>query len=270
MGRDKASLPFGDETLLQRVVRLVSPVVDEVVVVARPDQELPALPAHVHIAHDEEPGLGPLAGIAAGLAATSADAVFATACDVPFLRAEVVELLFDALGDAHAAVIEADGFLHPLAAVYRKAVEADARALLEEGRPRPFFLFERVPTVRVEADAVREVDPELASLENLNTEDAYCAALVRLASTPTVRIELYEVARQAAGVASVDVEAETLGEALTALGARHPALEGRVVEKGRLASHWRASVDGKVFVEDPATPLPRGAHVVIVSALAGG
>jgi molybdopterin-guanine dinucleotide biosynthesis protein A len=43
MGRDKASLPFGDETLLTRVIRLVSTVADDVVVVARKDQPVPAV-----------------------------------------------------------------------------------------------------------------------------------------------------------------------------------------------------------------------------------
>lgn len=271
MGRDKASLPFGDETLLQRVVRLVAPAVDEVVVVARPGQDLPALPDGVRVTYDEVEGLGPLAGIAGGLAATTADAVYATACDVPFLRRAVIDLLFDALGDAQAAVVEADGFVHPLAAVYRKEVESVARDLLAQDRARPFFLFERVPTVRVGAGALRAVDADLDTLENLNTEEAYRAALARLASTPpTVSIELYEIARLLAGAAVVSVEAATLGEALRQLGLLHPELEGRVVEEGRLAPHWRASVDGRIFVEDPATPLADGASVVIVSALAGG
>ena len=205
-----------------------------------------------------------------GLATLSADAAYATACDVPFLRRGVVDRLFDTLGSADAAVVEAEGFVHPLAAVYRKSVESAARALLDEGRPRPFFLFERVPTVRIGADALRDVDPDLDTLENLNTEDAYEAALARLASTPTVRVELYEVARQVAGVASIDVRAETLGEALEQLGLRIPALEGRVVQSGRLAPHWRANLDGRLFVDDPATRLADGTSVVIVSALAGG
>ena len=252
MGRDKASLPFGDETLLQRVVRLVSPAVEEVVVVARPDQDLPPLPRGTRVTRDEVPGLGPLAGLAGGLAASRADAVYATACDVPFLHREVVDLLFGALGDAHAAVVEADGFVHPLAAVYRKEVASVARDLLAEGRPRPFFLFERVPTVRVGSDALRRVDPDLDTLENLNTEDAYEAALARLAARrSTVRVELYEVARRIAGVETVDVEAETLGEALGRSARATRRSRGGSSSAGRLAPHWRASVDGRGLRRGP-------------------
>ena len=85
-----------------------------------------------------------------------------------------------------------------------------------------------------------------------------------------IRVELYEGARQIAGVASVDVEAATLGEALDAVRALHPQLEPRVLVPGGLAPHWRASLGGKRFVEDPQTPLEAGECVLLVSALAGG
>src|SRR5262245_29573929 len=68
MGRSKAWLPFGGEVLLQRTVRMLSEVVDPVVVVAAPGQELPSLPESVTVARDQEAYLGPLNGLAAGLA----------------------------------------------------------------------------------------------------------------------------------------------------------------------------------------------------------
>jgi molybdopterin converting factor small subunit len=85
-----------------------------------------------------------------------------------------------------------------------------------------------------------------------------------------IRIELYEGARRMAGAAAFEVEAATLGEALTALARRAPALEGRVIRGGALAPHWRASINGRQFVDDPATTLADGDAIVIVSALAGG
>jgi len=85
-----------------------------------------------------------------------------------------------------------------------------------------------------------------------------------------IRVELYEVARQRAGVAAVEVEAATLGEALTAVRRLHPALEPEVIVGDRLASHWRASIDGGPWIEDPVTALSPGDVLVLVSALAGG
>src|SRR4051794_7885140 len=89
MGRDKATLPFGPERMLDRVVRLLSEAVDPkaILVVAAPNQSLPELPTDVAIARDSHEFRGPLQGLATGLRIISDrfDAVYATACDVPLL-----------------------------------------------------------------------------------------------------------------------------------------------------------------------------------------
>src|SRR5438034_5216546 len=69
MGLPKATLPFGPELMLQRVVRLLSWVGQPVVVVAAPGQELPSLPGEVLLARDEREARGPLRGLFAGLSA---------------------------------------------------------------------------------------------------------------------------------------------------------------------------------------------------------
>lgn len=273
MGRDKAWLAFGDEVLLQRAVRLVAPAVDEVVVVAAEGQALPALPDEVRVVRDVVADKGPLAGIVTGLETTTADAAYVTACDAPFLKRAVVELLFERLGERDVAVADAAGRLHPLAAVYRRRVRDVARELLDADRLRPVGLYDRVDTVRVDEAALRAVDPELATLDGCNTPEAYEAALARWREQAegTVTVEFYEGARQLAGTASATVTATTLGAALAAVAERHPDLVPRVVSReGHLAPHWRASLNGKRFVDDPATPLETGDAVVLLSALAGG
>lgn len=179
MGRDKATLPFHGEPLLCRVVARVCEAVDELVVVARPGQELPELPPGVRVVRDEVPDQGPLGGLVPGLAAISAPVAFATACDVPFLSARVVELLFERLGTHDVAVAEAEGFLHPLCAVYRTGVRDALASLLAAGRLRPVFLYDLRPTLRVSEAELRAVDPDLLSLANLNTRESYAAALAR-------------------------------------------------------------------------------------------
>src|SRR5262249_16790019 len=87
MGSPKALLPFGGETMRQRVVRLLGTVVAPVVVVAADHQPLPELPADVIVARDEQEARGPLEGLRAGLKAlpVSVDAAYVTSCDVPLL-----------------------------------------------------------------------------------------------------------------------------------------------------------------------------------------
>ncbi len=99
MGRPKAWLPFGAEFMLQRVVRVLREVVEPVVVVAAPNQDVPPLPPGVMIARDEVGGNGPLGGLAAGLAALAGrcDAVYLSSCDVPLLRAAFVRRVIEGL-----------------------------------------------------------------------------------------------------------------------------------------------------------------------------
>jgi molybdopterin-guanine dinucleotide biosynthesis protein A len=179
MGRPKAWLPFGNEVLLQRVVRLLGGVVEPIVVVAAPDQEVPPLPSRVMVVRDEERGRGPLVGLAAGLNAQrgQVDAAFLSGCDVPFLQADFVRRLI-ALLDNHVICVPRVGEFHqPLVAVYRiEVIEAVNRLLLAD-RLGPVFLLEEVPTRIVEASELTDVDPTLQSLRNLNRPEDYEVAL---------------------------------------------------------------------------------------------
>jgi len=179
MGRPKLDLPFGPETLLQRVVRILITAVDPVVVVAAPSQALPSLPAEVRIARDRQPGQGPLSGLATGLSELSrdCDAAFVTACDTPLLKTEFIHRMRQELGDADVAVCREESYFHPLAAVYRTRLAELAHAYVQQGRLRPGQLIRACDARIIDVDAMRGVDPELHSLRNLNTPDEYQAAL---------------------------------------------------------------------------------------------
>ena len=178
MGTSKALLPFGPETMLQRVVRILSAVVSPIVVVAAANQELPPLPSGVIVTHDEREARGPLEGLRAGLAALPAevDAAYVTSCDVPLLVPGFVTEMLGLAGGHDVAVMEIDGFPHPLSAVYRRAALPHIEDLLAHDRLRPVFLYERVKTRRVKPEEIT-ADPDLQTLRNLNTPDDYRQAL---------------------------------------------------------------------------------------------
>lgn len=179
MGSSKALLPFGPETMLQRVVRVLSEVVERIVVVAAVGQELPTLPINVTVTRDERDARGPLEGLRAGLKAlpSDVDVAYVTSCDVPLLVAGFVTEMFELARDVDVAVMEIDGFTHPLSAVYRRSTLPVVEDLLAQDRLRPVFLFDAVPTRRVHPEEIT-ADPELKTLRNLNTRDDYERALV--------------------------------------------------------------------------------------------
>lgn len=179
MGSAKALLPFGPETMLQRVVRLLGGVVAPIVVVAAADQALPGLPAGVIVTRDEREARGPLEGLRAGLKALpeDVDAAYVTSCDVPLLEPAFVLRMIDLARGADIAVMEIDGFPHPLSAVYRRATLPFVEDLLARDRLRPVFLFDAVRTRRVRPEEMTDVDPGLRTLANLNTPEEYRRAL---------------------------------------------------------------------------------------------
>ena len=179
MGTSKALLPFGPETMLQRVVRLLGTVVEPIVVVAARDQVLPGLPEGTIVARDEREQRGPLEGLRAGLRALpeSVEMAYVTSCDVPLLAPAFAARMIQLLDGYDIAVMEVDGFPHPLSAVYRRETLPHVESLLARDKLRPVFLFEAVRTLRVKPEEMRSVDPELRTLRNLNTPEDYAAAL---------------------------------------------------------------------------------------------
>ncbi len=179
MGRPKLSLPFGDETMLERVVRIVGEVVSPVVVVAATTQELPPLPATTIVARDEIEGLGPLGGLVAGLAALKgrAEAAYVSGCDTPLLKAAFVRALVGALDSHEMAAPRGEEYHYTLAGVYRTMLESRVRELIARGRLRSQLLVEKSDAWLVDLAELRAVDPELESLRNVNTPVEYEAAL---------------------------------------------------------------------------------------------
>ncbi|MCR4414060.1 MAG: molybdenum cofactor guanylyltransferase [Thermoguttaceae bacterium] len=181
MGSPKAMLPFGPERMLQRVVRLLGEAVRPIVVVAAEGQELPELPGEVLVARDRCPDRGPLEGIAAGLRAIGelVEAAYVTACDVPLLVPAFVRRVIELGKTYEIAVPHVRGFDEPLSAVYCRSVLPRIDALLALGRLRPAFLFDEARTLRIDAEKLADVDPELLSLANVNDPQDYAAALRR-------------------------------------------------------------------------------------------
>ncbi len=186
MGQAKAWLPFGEELLLPRVVRILREVVPAVVVVAAVGQELPSLPPEVGVVRDTHTAKGPLAGFATGLAAIAhrVDAVYLSGCDAPFVQPAFVSRVFELLQShaTRAVVPTVTGWRHPLAAAYRVDVLREVQAMFAEDRLRMMELLDRVNARELSPEELMSDDPQLLSLRNLNTQDDYHAALALLAA----------------------------------------------------------------------------------------
>jgi molybdopterin converting factor small subunit len=211
-----------------------------------------------------------------GLAALpeSVEFAYASATDVPFLQPAWITRLASIIGDDDLVIPHVDGYHHPLAALYRrKTVLPIIERLLAADRLRPVFLMESARTRVVTAEEMREVDPGLQTLRNLNTPEDYQAALAEAGYEPEpnrVTIELFGVPRLRAGVGKVTVEADTVSAALNALEGACPKLAGSVLSGGRLHSAYTLNLNGERFVTDSATPLSEGDTLILLSVDVGG
>jgi molybdopterin-guanine dinucleotide biosynthesis protein A len=179
MGQDKGAMPFGDETMIERITRVLGGVADAVIVVGRRDQHVPA---GVTVVHDPIEDQGPLAGIAAGLAASTSDLNIVVACDMPLINPVVLQRMLTMIGDADACVAVVDGHASALCGVYRSRVAAVAQALFDAGERRVMRLLDQIATKRVDAAAFRDIDPELDTFMSCDTPEAYQSALLKAAS----------------------------------------------------------------------------------------
>jgi molybdopterin-guanine dinucleotide biosynthesis protein A len=256
MGRAKAWLPWRGRPMVAHVVALLRPVVDEVVAVTSPDLDLP--PLDVRVVRDPESDGGPLVGLCAGLEAIECDRVFATGTDAPFLTRKFVEALLAVGGPAAP---EVDGHVQTLAAVYPGDGDAQARALLGEGRRRPLHLLEAAGYRKLPPEAL----PDLESLRGFNTADAYLEAVRSDAPDARATIEFVGRPRRLAGVDAVEVPVGTLAEVL---GHAPDSLD--LVAGDRVAPPYLVSLGGRDFVRDARIPIGPGERVVVIDSGAGG
>jgi molybdenum cofactor guanylyltransferase len=179
MGEPKATLRFGNITLIERTVIELARAFDDIVVVAAPESEAIELPAlgTVTIMHDENAYQGPVGALARGLLAVRHELAFAGSCDLPLLRAEVASWLMSLVGDFDAVIPMIGKRLQPLHAVYRRRCAEALDAMLSRGEHRLSGVAEGVNARIVSEDEYRRADPDVLSCFNINTPEDYARAV---------------------------------------------------------------------------------------------
>jgi len=137
MGRDKALLPIGGATLIERVMRRLRPCVERVVVIGSPKNiaALRALPID-EVLLDLAPGYGPLMGVFTGLMHTPSAANVFVSCDMPYIEGEVIDRLSGACRDEVPMVagVHPEQGMQPLPLVCHVKACGIVGALLNRGQ----------------------------------------------------------------------------------------------------------------------------------------
>jgi molybdenum cofactor guanylyltransferase len=118
MGRNKALLPLGGRVMIEIASTMMQEVFSRVCIIA--DDALPYRFLNLPVLPDLVKRSGPLGGIHAGLAGCSPGAVFALACDTPFIPADLVRFLMDRRSGTPATVARHSDGIHPLCGIYEQ------------------------------------------------------------------------------------------------------------------------------------------------------
>ena len=181
-GADKLAVKVDGRPLLHHAILAVATVSDEVVVVIGSDGARPPLPAdadvRVRVVRDAVADRGPLAGLAAGLAAARGRLAIVVGGDEPSLSPAVLAELLLWLGqETHGSPLDAvalteDGQVRPLPAALRVSSVGPVVAALLDGETRSLVgLFQRLRVGTLEPERWRVLDPDGASLRDVDTPD---------------------------------------------------------------------------------------------------
>jgi molybdopterin-guanine dinucleotide biosynthesis protein A len=194
LGLDQSKLlvHIGGKLVLARVADTLKMVCSELVLVVRPDQEddVPDLgiALNMHVVSDTSPYEGPLAGIHAGLAASTTPLSFVVAGDHPFVSRNLVTAMaaaatVDGIENPSAVIPRTDGVLHPLHAIYPREHWAPYFAhAMSEGESSPRRVIEKAatndypPVTVFTEDELEKADPRRISLMDIDTPESLNAA----------------------------------------------------------------------------------------------
>jgi molybdenum cofactor guanylyltransferase len=169
LGRDKATMELGGQTLLQRQIARLAALSDDLIVVERAGQGMPVERARV--VSDMPPFEGVLAGLAAGLDAARHCWSVVVACDMPFINLSLLDYMLAQCAHHDVVVPRLEVGLEPLHALYHKRCLAPLHEALLRGERRMVSFYQGLQVRYVEMAEIVAIDPQGRSFFNINTDD---------------------------------------------------------------------------------------------------
>ncbi|MCP4683145.1 MAG: molybdenum cofactor guanylyltransferase [Desulfobacterales bacterium] len=166
-GRNKALVSLKGTPLIEKVIAVMQPLFQELIIITNTPGEYAYLKLPMH--EDLIKGLGPIGGIYTGLTAISNDAGFFVACDMPYLNGELIRYMVESSDDFDAVVPKIAGNMEALFSLYRKRCLPAMEGLIESREYQIVRFFHLVSVLYIGEKEVRRFDPDLRSFTNINS-----------------------------------------------------------------------------------------------------
>ena len=169
MGQDKALLPLGERSVIERVIERVLPLSDDVTIIT----DLPGRYRHLgcRMVGDVYPGKGSLGGIYTAIHVAQYEYCVVVACDMPLLNTDLLAYLAGLAPGFDVVVPRIEEFPETMHAVYGKGCLEPIQQQLLADQLKIIGFFEDVRVRYVKYDEVSRFDPTFRSFINVNTPD---------------------------------------------------------------------------------------------------
>ncbi len=175
MKLNKALLPLDGKPMVAHICEVMKTIFDSVILVTNNPMYYFFL--CLQLVTDLFGGKGPVGGIYTGLFYASSSHTFAIACDMPFVRKEVVQYLLNQVSPRWDAVVPLTPNGHePLHAVYARGCIKKIHAQLMTNDLKITSFYERIRVRSVNQAELSATDPEARSYVNINTMDDFTEA----------------------------------------------------------------------------------------------
>jgi len=161
MGSDKALLKLGDETIIERMTKLMKSVFNDVFMVTNTPDDYRFL--KVPLCEDIYKHKGPLSGIHSGLVHSSTNTNFFISCDLPLVSEELIKYIIEFKTDKSIRYCFAAGHNHYLAGVYSRDLLPEIEGIFSSN-PSPSEKKENQFSIR---NLLNNVEAETIYVENL-------------------------------------------------------------------------------------------------------
>ena len=168
MGQDKAFIQIEGVRLLDYVYSKCQELFKEIIIVTNQPHQY--IEYQTPVVADEIQGTGSLGGLYTGLKRASNYYSFCVACDMPFLKPELITYLIENRLNSDVVIPKTRAGLEPLHAIYSKRCIKPIKTLLERGE---FQIIKLLPEVHVHycgEEEIKRIDPMLISFMNVNTK----------------------------------------------------------------------------------------------------
>ncbi len=189
MGKDKSQLQLGDETMVERQLRLLRSVCHFIGVIGPLEKfkglAILSLPEEVPCWPDDMPGRGPLGGLLSGLRRTRTEFNLFLGCDLPYTQARFLHFLCErALAvEADVTIPQSRGHgLEPLCAIYRRRALGAIRTRLEAGENKVSSFFSRARCQVIPWREIARAGFAPRIFDNMNTPEDYQVAKAAIAA----------------------------------------------------------------------------------------